>query len=93
MGSWQDVQDITREFDVTMELMVNHISPASHEVWAKLCRWWAERPGGCVRCAQHVMMPFTCCAEDIVSTHSALSTALLQHQAKEQAREDCASVI
>ena len=30
-GTWQDVADFADHFDVTMELMVNHISPASAE--------------------------------------------------------------
>ena len=30
-GTWEDVADFAGSFDVTMELMVNHISPASAE--------------------------------------------------------------
>ena len=32
MGSWADVDAFAQNYDVTMELMVNHISPASAEV-------------------------------------------------------------
>ena len=32
LGSWQDVQGFASQGDLELELMVNHISPKSHQV-------------------------------------------------------------
>lgn len=32
MGTWEDVDKLAASYDLMMELMVNHISPASAEV-------------------------------------------------------------